>query len=97
VIEELRHRTGQLGRDFLDILVINVREHVDPAAEAAHFCEVHRIGGTALLDETGNYADRLGVHGVPTNVIVDQHGTVRAVGVTTPEEITTELAALLGD
>jgi hypothetical protein len=95
VLEELRHRTVQLGRDFFDIVMINVWEHLNPAAEARHFCEVHGIEGTVLLDKTGEYIDRLGIRGVPTNVLVDEHGTVRAVGVTTPEEITTELTALL--
>jgi hypothetical protein len=40
-----------------------------------------------LIDETGDYARRLRVPGVPTNVLVDARGIVRAAGASTPEEL----------
>jgi predicted DsbA family dithiol-disulfide isomerase len=45
------------------------------------------LKGTILLDETGDYARALGVRGVPTNVLVDTDGTVRAFGVARPDEL----------
>jgi predicted DsbA family dithiol-disulfide isomerase len=47
-----------------------------------------------LLDHTGEYARRLGVHGVPMNILVDQRGMVRAVGATTPDELRAALTTL---
>jgi predicted DsbA family dithiol-disulfide isomerase len=45
------------------------------------------LKGTILLDETGDYARTLGVRGVPTNVVVDADGTVRAFGVSRLDEL----------
>ncbi len=49
-----------------------------------------------LLDETGSYAEELGVRGVPTNIFVDADGTVTAVGAVTPDELWAETRRLLG-
>jgi hypothetical protein len=48
-----------------------------------------------LLDTTGEYIDRLGLRGVPNNVVVDKKGIVQAVGSTTPDEIRATLTKLL--
>lgn len=40
-----------------------------------------------LLDETAEYARRLGVRGVPTNVFVDDAGIVRTLGASTFEDL----------
>ena len=53
------------------------------------------LEGTILLDETGRYAARLGIRGVPSNVVVDSSGLVRAVGVTTPAELEDAVSSLL--
>ncbi len=53
------------------------------------------IKGTVLLDETGEYARRLGVRGVPTNVLVDGGGIVRGTGLVRPEELDAAVAELL--
>lgn len=45
------------------------------------------IEGTVLLDESGEYARSLGVRGVPTNLVVDADGTVRAFGVSRLDEL----------
>ncbi|WP_158709285.1 MULTISPECIES: TlpA family protein disulfide reductase [unclassified Streptomyces] len=42
----------------------------------------------------GEYADRLGVRGVPTNVLVGADGIVRTVGGTTPAELHTAVRSL---
>ena len=34
-----------------------------PRKEALHFCKIHNIQGTVLLDATGEYIDRLGIRG----------------------------------
>ena len=77
--------------------MINVWEHHHADEEAAHFCEIHDIAGTVLLDEPGTYVEAVGVRGVPTNLLVDEHGIVRAVGATSPEEISAALTELLGE
>ncbi len=69
---------------------------MDARTEARNFADIWGIGGTVLLDETGEYAARLGIQGVPTNVLVDEHGVVRAVGVTTPGELNAAVDDLLG-
>jgi hypothetical protein len=51
------------------------------------YCELWGVESTVLLDETGEYAKLLGVRGVPTNVLVDSSGIVRAFGVGNPEEL----------
>ena len=45
------------------------------------------LEGTVLLDESGEYARSLGVRGVPTNLVVDADGTVRAFGVSRLDEL----------
>jgi hypothetical protein len=75
--------------------MVNVWEHLDARKEALHFCEIHRIAGPVLLDTTGEYIDRLGLRGVPNNVVVDKKGIVQAVGSTTPDEIRATLTKLL--
>nr|BFD80957.1 hypothetical protein StreXyl84_03580 [Streptomyces sp. Xyl84] len=75
--------------------MINIWENADPRQEAANFAAVWDIGATVLLDGTGEYAARLGIRGVPTNVLVDGRGVVRAVGGTTPAELHAAVEALL--
>lgn len=71
-------------------------ESVNAPDEARAFAEIWGVDGTVLLDETGEYARRLGIRGVPTNVLVDGDGTVRAVGVTAPAELEAAVTDLLG-
>ncbi|GGX77256.1 hypothetical protein GCM10010510_22640 [Streptomyces anandii JCM 4720] len=75
--------------------MINVWENTDPRDEAANFVAVWDIGATVLLDGTGEYAALLGIRGVPTNVLVDEHGVVRLVGGTTPDELDAAVEELL--
>lgn len=51
------------------------------------YCELWGIEATVLLDETGEYARLLGIRGVPTNVLVDSSGTVRAFGASNPADL----------
>lgn len=94
MLEELRRRTAQFG---LDIVLINVWESVNAHSEAAHFADIWGIGGTVLLDETGEYASRLGIRGVPTNVLVDSRGIVRGVGLSRPAALNQAVDALLAE
>lgn len=92
MLEDLRRRTARSG---LEVIMINVWENTDPRQEAANFAAVWDIGATVLLDGTGEYAARLGIRGVPTNVLVDARGVVRTVGGTTPAELDAAVAELL--
>jgi hypothetical protein len=75
--------------------MVNVWEHLNSRKEALHFCEIHKIDGTVLLDPTAEYINRLGLQGVPINVIVDKKGIVRSVGTTTPDEVKATLMKML--
>ena len=66
---------------------IDIWEGSDPKPEVERFCEMWGLGGTVLLDEAGDYARSLGVRGVPTNLVVDADGTVRAFGVSRLDEL----------
>jgi hypothetical protein len=48
-----------------------------------------------LLDESAEYARALRIPGVPTNVLVDADGIVRAVGATTRRELYAAVDELL--
>lgn len=88
----MRRSSSRFG---LEVVLVNVWEHLDARNEALHFCRIHGIEGPVLLDEEGTYIERLGLRGVPMNVVVDEAGIVRAVGATTPEELEEVLAKLL--
>lgn len=75
--------------------MINIWESTGAAREARDFAAIWDLRGTILLDETGQYAAALGIRGVPSNVVVDANGIVRAVGVATPAEL--EAAAARGE
>ena len=92
-MEDLRRRTGRSG---LEIISVNVWEGTDAFGEARGFCELWGMDGTVLVDERGELPDRLGLHGVPTNVFVDADGTVTAVGAATHGELVTATRRLLG-
>ncbi len=75
---------------------MDIWEGTDPRPEVERFCDMWGIKGPILLDETGEYARRLGVRGVPTNVVVDADGTVRAFGVARLEELEQAIDDVLG-
>jgi hypothetical protein len=75
--------------------MVNVWEHVNARDEALHFCKIHKIEGPVLLDAAGEYIDRLGLRGVPINIVVNKKGIVQAVGTTTPDEVRATLTKLL--
>jgi hypothetical protein len=54
------------------------------------------LDGTVLLDETAEYARALGVRGVPTNLVVDADGTVRAFGVSRLDDLHRAVDLMLG-
>jgi predicted DsbA family dithiol-disulfide isomerase len=53
------------------------------------------LKGTVLLDRTGEYARSLGVRGVPTNLVVDADGVVRAFGVSRLDELDRAISRML--
>lgn len=74
---------------------IDIWEGSDPKPEVERFCEMWGLQGTVLLDETGDYARSLGVRGVPTNLVVDAGGTVRAFGVSRLDELDRAIADMV--
>lgn len=77
-------------------MLVNIWESVNPEREAQRFRDIYGIEGTVLIDATASLATRLGVRGVPVNVLVDHDGTVGEVGATTPEELKAAITGLLG-
>lgn len=75
---------------------MNVWEGVGAFKEARDFCELWGVEGPVLVDEDGSFAQQLGVRGVPTNILVDEDGTVTCVGATTPPELEVAVRRLLG-
>jgi thiol-disulfide isomerase/thioredoxin len=93
LLEELRRR--EADRSGLDVILIDVWEGDDARQRAQHYCELWGIEGTVLLDEAGAYAKLLGVRGVPTNVLVDSTGTIRAIGASNPDDLNAAVDELL--
>ena len=75
--------------------MVNVWEHVNARDEALHFCKIHKIEGPVLLDAKGEYITRLGIRGVPFNLVVNKKGIIQAAGTTTPDEVRATLTKLL--
>ena len=89
-------RRREEARSGLDVVHIGIWEGGEPRAEAECFRDRWALGGTILMDETAEYARLLGVTGVPTNVLVDSDGTVRAVGAVRLDELEWAVDRLLG-
>ena len=77
------------------MISISVWEGAQARDHAAAYCELWGIDGPVLLDEHGEYARRLGVRGVPTNLLVDSTGTVRAFGAGNPDELRAAVDSLV--
>ena len=77
--------------------MVSVWEGADAAENVAAYCELWDIEGPVLLDESAEYARQLGIRGVPTNVLVDGGGAVRAIGLSDPDVLTVEVESLIGD
>lgn len=75
---------------------MDVWEGVNAYNEARTFCELWGVEGTVLVDEAGELVEQLGVRGVPTNILVDEDGTITCVGASTPRELEEAVQALLG-
>lgn len=75
---------------------MNIWEGGVARQEAERFREIWDIRGPILLDENAELAERLGVRGVPTNVLVDADGTVRGFGLTRLDELEAAVDELLG-
>jgi hypothetical protein len=91
VVEDLRRRASRFG---LDLVLVNVWEGAGAAEEARGYVERWGIEGTVLLDESAEFARAVGVRGVPTNVFVDERGTVRGVGASSAGELLAGAIAL---
>lgn len=75
---------------------MNVWEGVGAFTEARDFCKLWGVEGTVLVDEHGELVEQLGIRGVPTNILVDEDGTVTRIGASTPRELEAAVRALLG-
>lgn len=78
------------------MVLIDIWEGTDPRPEVERFCELWGIDGPILVDIDAEYARRLGVRGVPTNILVDGDGIVRGFGLVRLDELEAAVADLLG-
>ena len=69
------------------MILVDIWEGTEPRPEVERFCEMWGIKGPILLDPDLKLAGRLGVRGVPTNVVVDSDGTVREFGAARLDEL----------
>ncbi|MDE3191691.1 MAG: redoxin domain-containing protein [Acidobacteriota bacterium] len=88
-------RLRERDRSGLDVIHIDIWEGTDPKPEVERFVEMWGLKGTVLLDETAEYARALGVRGVPTNLVVDEAGIVRALGVSRLDELERAIDGML--
>jgi hypothetical protein len=68
-------------------VLVDIWEGTEPRPEVERFCDMWGIKGPILLDSSGELAATLGVRGVPTNVVVDSDGTIRAFGAARLDEL----------
>jgi hypothetical protein len=89
-------RVREGARSGLEVVLVDIWEGTEPRPEVERFCEMWGIKGPILLDSRGELADTLGVRGVPTNVVVDSDGTIRAFGAARLEELEQAIDDLYG-
>jgi hypothetical protein len=78
------------------VVLVDIWEGTEPRPEVARFCDMWGVKGPILLDPHGVLAGKLGVRGVPTNVVVDSDGTVRAFGAARLDELEQAIDELYG-
>ncbi len=76
------------------MVLVDIWEGTEPRPEVERFCDMWGIKGPILLDPGGELATTLGVRGVPTNVVVDSEGTIRAFGAARLDELEQAIAEL---
>jgi len=84
------------ARSGLEVVLVDIWEGTEPRPEVERFCEMWGIKGPILLDPAGQLATTLGVRGVPTNVVVDSDGTIRAFGAARLDELEQAIDDLYG-
>ncbi|TML55338.1 MAG: TlpA family protein disulfide reductase [Actinobacteria bacterium] len=84
------------ARSGLEVVLVDIWEGTEPRPEVERFCEMWGIKGPILLDPAGELATTLGVRGVPTNVVVDSDGTIRAFGAARLDELEQAIDDLYG-
>jgi hypothetical protein len=80
-------RVREEARSGPEVVLVDIWEGTEPRPEVERFCEMWGIKGPILLDPGLELAGALGVRGVPTNVVVDSDGTIRAFGAARLEEL----------
>jgi hypothetical protein len=78
------------------VVLVDIWEGTEPRPEVERFCDMWGIKGPILLDPKAELANTLGVRGVPTNVVVDSDGTVRAFGAARLDELERAVEQLFG-
>ena len=77
-------------------MLVDIWDGTEPRPEVERFCDMWGIKGPLLLDPKGELAGTLGVRGVPTNVVVDSDGTIRAFGAARLDELEWAIDELYG-
>jgi hypothetical protein len=89
-------RVREEARSGLEVVLVDIWEGSEPRPEVGRFCEMWGIKGPILLDPDLKLASALGIRGVPTNVVVDSDGTVRAFGAARLDELERAIDELYG-
>ena len=89
-------RVREAARSGLEIILVDIWEGTEPRPEVERFCEMWGIKGPILLDPSAELAGALDVRGVPTNVVVDSDGTIRAFGAARLDELEQAIDNLYG-
>jgi hypothetical protein len=86
----------EAARSGLEVILVDIWEGTEPRPEVERFCDMWGIKGPILLDPAADLAGALGVRGVPTNVVVDSDGTIRAFGAARLDELEQAIDDLYG-
>jgi peroxiredoxin len=79
----LRRLNAEYKVKGLKIISVNIGEN---EKKVGTFVKQQGIDYTVLLDKDNTTADRYGVRGIPTNILLDKEGTVKYRGTRPPPE-----------
>lgn len=72
-------------------------EHSAPLQHVKAFVKTYHLTYPIVMDTGSVYLKKLGLAGIPTNVVIDRAGIIRVVGATDPDELSQTIKRALKD
>ncbi len=76
-VEDLKAFYNRHKDKDVKLIYIDIQESL---AKVSGFVKKHNIGYTVVIDTDGSVANKYGIYGIPTNILVDQTGAVKYKG-----------------